>query len=188
MGFGRLTTRLLIGGLFVGHGTQKLKGWFGGPGLEGTEQMMDGLKLHPPRRNALAAGATETACGAMLAAGLFTPLAAGGLIGVMTTAVRTVHWPNGPWNSNGGWEYNSVLIAAAALLAESGPGRASLDAVLGTERSGLRYGLGALALGAAGSMLTVELGRREAAKDQAQQSAGAAAHGAPAAAGDSAAS
>ena len=70
---GRLILRMIIGGLFIGHGTQKLFGWFGGPGLAGTGQMMDSLKLHPPRRNALAAGVTETAGGTLLAAGLRPP-------------------------------------------------------------------------------------------------------------------
>jgi len=113
---GRLIVRLVVGGLFIGHGTQKLYGWFGGPGPAGTEQMMQGLNMHPPRRNALAAGATETAGGALLAAGLATPLAAAGLIGVMITAIRTVHLPNGPWNAEGGYEYNLVLIAALLAL------------------------------------------------------------------------
>jgi len=57
---GRLIVRLVVGGLFIGHGTQKLYGWFGGPGPAGTEQMMQGLNMHPPRRNALAAGATAS--------------------------------------------------------------------------------------------------------------------------------
>lgn len=92
---GRLLVRLVIGGLFIGHGTQKLFGWFGGPGPEGTSGMMDKIGMHPPRRNALAAGLTETGGGALLAAGLATPLAAGSLIGVMITAIRKVHAANG---------------------------------------------------------------------------------------------
>jgi putative oxidoreductase len=164
MRIGRFLVRLIIGGLFVGHGTQKLRGWFGGPGVAGTEQMMDALKLHPPRRNALAAGATETAGGALLAAGLATPLAAAGLIGVMLTAIRTVHLPNGPWAANGGYEYNLVLIAALLGLVDGGPGELSLDRALGIHDTGPEWALGALALGAAASALTVELGRRTANK------------------------
>ncbi|MGH3445968.1 MAG: DoxX family protein, partial [Nocardioidaceae bacterium] len=114
----RLVARGVIGGLFVGHGLQKLQGWFGGPGPEGTEQMMDSLDLHPPRQNALAAGATETVGGALLALGLATPMASAALIGVMTTAIRTVHGPKGIWNAKGGWEFNAVMIAALAVLAE----------------------------------------------------------------------
>jgi putative oxidoreductase len=162
MSVGKLAARALIGGLFIGHGTQKLAGWFGGPGLEGTQGMMTALNMHPAKRNALAAGVTETAGGALLAAGLATPLASAALIGTMVTAIRKVHLANGPWAANGGWEYNAVLIAAAAVLAEAGPGPVSLDHALGMERSGAAWGLGALALGVATSFAVVEAGKRNA--------------------------
>jgi len=162
MKIGRLIVRLVVGGLFIGHGTQKLYGWFGGPGPAGTEQMMQGLNMHPPRRNALAAGATETAGGALLAAGLATPLAAAGLIGVMITAIRTVHLPNGPWNAEGDYEYNLVLIAALLALVDGGPGELSVDRALGIHDTGPLWALAALAAGAAASTATVELGHRNA--------------------------
>ncbi len=162
MNVARLAARAIIGGLFVGHGTQKLQGWFGGPGLQGTEGMMQALDMHPPRRNAIAAGVTETAGGALLATGLATPLATAGLIGTMITAIRKVHLPNGPWAANGGYEYNLVMIAALLALAEDGPGTLSLDAARGSERSGLLWALGALALGAAASTAAIELGSRSA--------------------------
>jgi putative oxidoreductase len=160
MNVGRLAARVIIGGLFIGHGTQKLKGWFGGPGLEGTAGMMESLDMHPPRRNALAAGATETVGGAMLAAGIATPLASAALIGTMITAIRKVHLPKGPWVMEGGYEYNLVLIAALLALAEEGPGDVSLDAALGMERTGLTWGLFALGLGAGASTAAIEAGRR----------------------------
>ena len=50
------TSRLLIGGLFIGHGTQKLFGWFGGHGPEGTGQFFESLGLRPGKQNAIAAG------------------------------------------------------------------------------------------------------------------------------------
>lgn len=159
MALGRLLVRGLVGGLFVGHGTQKLMGWFGGGGLAGTDQLMQSLDMHPPRRNSIAAGVTETAGGALLAAGLATPVAAAALIGVMTTAIRKVHVANGPWVSNGGWEYNAVLIAVLAALADDGPGDTSLDAKLGIRASGPLWGLGALALGVLASTATIEAGR-----------------------------
>lgn len=162
MTIGRLVARVIIGGLFIGHGTQKLYGWFGGPGAAGTEQMMQQLNLHPPRRNALAAGITETAGGALLTAGLATPLAAASLIGTMITAIRMVHLPNGPWSANGGYEYNLVLIAALLALVDGGPGKLSGDAAFGAHETGGRWALGALAVGAAASTLTVELGHRSA--------------------------
>ena len=163
MKIGRLAARVVIGGLFVGHGTQKLFGWFGGPGLDGTEQMMGALKMKPARPNAIAAGATETAGGALLLLGAATPLAASSLIGTMFTAIRKVHQPNGVWNSQGGWEYNAVLIAAAAALVDAGPGSPSVDAALGREEWGPGWALAALAVGAGASALAIELGRRGAA-------------------------
>jgi putative oxidoreductase len=160
MQLGRFIARGVIGSLFIGHGTQKLFGSFGGPGLAGTDGMMEALNMRPARRNSLAAGVTETAGGALLVAGLATPLAASALIGVMVTAIRKVHLPNGPWAANGGWEYNAVLIAALAVLAEDGPGDLSLDAATGLERTGAKWALTSLALGAAASTLSIELGRR----------------------------
>ena len=154
--------RTVIGGLFVGHGTQKLMGWFGGPGLEGTEGMMKALEMHPPRRNALAAGVAETAGGALLTVGLATPLACSALIGTMITAIRKVHWSKGPWVSGGGYEYNLVLIAALLALAEEKPGDISLDSAFGVDLEGFQWSLAALALGAAASEASVWLGRRAA--------------------------
>ncbi|MGH3655101.1 MAG: DoxX family protein [Micromonosporaceae bacterium] len=164
MNIGRLIARTLIGALFVGHGTQKLMGWFGGPGLEGTAGMMRSLEMHPPRRNALAAGVTETAGGALLTLGLATPLASAGLIGTMITAVRKVHWSKGPWVAGGGYEYNLVQIAALLALAEQKPGDISLDSALGLDWTGFRWPLAALGAGAAASTATVWLGGRAAAE------------------------
>ncbi len=163
MKIARLAARTVIGGLFIGHGTQKLFGWFGGPGLDGAAAGFDSMGLRPGRRNAIAAGASETLGGAALALGLATPLAGAALIGTMITAIRTVHLKNGPWSSNGGYEYNLVLIAAVATLVEAGPGRLSVDALRGSKRHGAHWALAALALGAAGSVAALELAKREAA-------------------------
>jgi len=160
MQIGRLAARAVIGGLFVGHGTQKLFGWFGGPGLDGTEQMMGAIGMRPTRHNALAAGLTETAGGALLAAGAATPLAASALIGTMITAIRKVHQPNGPWVTNGGWEYNAVLVAALTALVDGGPGDLSIDAVAGREEWGPGWAVAGLTVGAAASAAAMALGRR----------------------------
>jgi putative oxidoreductase len=69
----------------------------------------------------------------------------------MVTAIRQVHGKNGPWLSDGGYEYNAVLLAALFEIVEHGPGPLSVDAARGSERSGLLWALGALALGVAGS-------------------------------------
>jgi putative oxidoreductase len=151
MKIGRLLLRLSVGGFFFGHGTQKLFGWFEGHGLDATAQMFEGLGMRPGRRNAVAAGVAEAGGGAALALGLATPLAAGALTSVMLTAINRVHIKNGPWVTNGGYEYNVVLIAAVLALAETGPGELSLDHALGRERSGPLWTLIAAAIGAAGA-------------------------------------
>jgi putative oxidoreductase len=150
MHFARLILRAAVGGLFIGHGTQKLFGWFGGHGLEATGQAFEGLGLRPGRHHAVAAGIGEAAGGAALALGAATPLAAASLTATMLTAIDRVHFKNGPWVTNGGYEYNLVLIAAALVVAETGPGPLSVDHALGVERSGPGWALAALAAGIVG--------------------------------------
>jgi putative oxidoreductase len=157
MKIARLLLRVTLGGLFVGHGMQKLKGWFGGHGLDATAGMFEQLGLRPGRRNAIASGVAETAGGAGLALGLATPFAAASVIGSMLTAIHRVHLKNGPWNANQGYEYNLILILAAALIAELGPGPVSVDHLLGTEKSGPAWGLAALVMGGAGAVVVHQL-------------------------------
>jgi putative oxidoreductase len=152
MKIGRLLLRLAVGGFFIGHGTQKLFGWFGGNGLDATAQGFEQIGLHPGRRNAIAAGVAEAGGGALLATGLETPLAASVLTATMLTAIRTVHAKNGPWITNGGYEYNVVLIAAALALVEVGPGKLSLDSARGHERSGSGWAFAAFIAGSLGAV------------------------------------
>jgi putative oxidoreductase len=153
MNIGRLLLRLTIGTTFVVHGTQKLRGWFGGYGPDGTGQFFESIGLRPGREHAVAAGATEAGCGALIALGLATPAAAAGLTAVMITALRTAVWKDGVKPATGEFE---VLLATAALaLAETGPGRPSLDAALGIEKRGAGWALAALAAGAAGSTMVL---------------------------------
>jgi putative oxidoreductase len=147
------TLRVLIGVLFVGHGTQKLFGWFGGHGLDATAGAFDSMGLAPGRANAIAAGVSEAGGGALLAAGLATPLAGAAIAGTMVQAVRTVHGDKGPWATDGGWEYNAVLAAAALAIVEHGPGPLSLDRALGRGRKGPGWALFALGGALAGPPL-----------------------------------
>jgi putative oxidoreductase len=157
MKLGKLALRGVIGPLFVGHGTQKLFGWFGGHGLEGTAGFFEsGLDLRPGKRHATAAGVSEALGGALLVLGAATPLAAGMIIGTMTTAIRKVHASKGPWVTEGGFEYNAVLIAAMVALAESGPGKPSFDAAVFPRMKGTAWALLALGAGVAGSYLATE--------------------------------
>src|SRR5436190_7914537 len=142
----RLTLRVLIGGLFIGHGTQKLFGWFGGHGPEGTGGFFESLGLKPGKRNAIAAGAAEAGGGALLASGVALPAAGAALTATMTTAIRHVHAPKGPWATRGGWEYNAVLIAATLAVVE--------------DECGAAWALGAGLAGVAGAFAVSELGAR----------------------------
>ena len=136
MKLGLTLLRTIVGALFVGHGTQKLFGWFGGHGPDATGQFFESLGLRPGRRHAVAAGAAEAGGGALVVLGLFTPAAAASIIGTMFTAIRTVHVKNGPWVSDGGYEYNLALIAIMVALADVGPGDVSLDHAFGIEIKG----------------------------------------------------
>ena len=157
MDLGRTLLRSTVGPLMIGHGTQKLFGWFGGNGLDATGGFFEGkLGLRPGRRHATAAGGAETLCGTLLTLGAFTPLASTMLSSVMITAIRKVHLKNGPWVTGGGYEYNLVLIAAAAALTEAGPGRPSVDAALFPRLKGNRWVLASIAAAAAGSWLATD--------------------------------
>jgi putative oxidoreductase len=151
MKFGRLLLRLAVGGFFVGHGTQKLFGWFGGHGLEATGGFFEQLGLRPGKRHAMAAGMAEAGGGALLVAGFATPVAASVITATMMTAIQRVHASKGPWATDGGYEYNVVLIAAALILAEVGPGKPSLDSALGQNWYGARWAVLSLLAGAAGA-------------------------------------
>jgi putative oxidoreductase len=160
MATGRLILRTVVGGLMLGHGLQKLRGSFGGPGLEGTEQAMGAMGLHPARHQALAAALSETAGGGLTAAGLLSPLGPAMIIGTMAVAIHKVHAKNGVWISNGGYEYNLTLIAAAAALAGTGPGPVSVDGLLGHRREGIGWLSGAVAVGVGAAAATVAVSER----------------------------
>ena len=147
MDLGRLLLRGVVGPLFLGHGTQKLFGWFGGHGIEGTGGFFENLGLRPGKRHATAAGWAEAGGGALLTLGAFTPLASLLISSTMVTAIRKVHAPKGPWVTDGGYEYNLALIAAMAAITETGPGSPSVDAKLVPGLKG--KGLALATLGAA---------------------------------------
>lgn len=126
-----LILRLVVGLLLFGHGAQKLFGWFGGSGLTGTFGMVDRLRFRPKMLWGLGVALGETVGGGLLALGLLSPLGSIAIIAVMIVATIAVHWKNGIWNSKGGYEFPLTNIAAAIAVAGTGPGRYSLDALLG---------------------------------------------------------
>jgi putative oxidoreductase len=144
---GLLLLRVLVGVTFSLHGFQKLFGWFGGGGFEGTSRWFASLGFGDGRAATAMAGGTEIA-GLGLAVGLLTPLAAAGMIGVMTVAGPANRAEGGFWSASKGWELNGYLVVVAWALATTGPGAYSLDALLGSPvPSGVLPGLLALAAG-----------------------------------------
>jgi putative oxidoreductase len=158
---GLAALRFIVGGLFMGHGLQKLAGWFEGHGLRATGESFEAMGLRPGRAHATAAGLSETTGGALLAAGLLTSAGASLLSGTMITAIRKVHAPNGPWAAKGGYEYNLVMLAAVFAVTDLGPGKLSLDEALGIRRAGTRWAIAQLLAGALGSAAAVAIGERQ---------------------------
>ena len=143
-----LLLRLAIGPMLVAHGYNKV---FGKGGLEGTTGWFDSLGLKPPHIHARLAAATEIGAGTMMTLGAASPIPAAAAIGLMTTAARTDHKGKGFFVFKGGWEYTAVVAAVAAAMAALGPGKFSVDSLLGKQRSGFRWGLLATLFGVANS-------------------------------------
>ena len=150
---------VVVGLLFVGHGSQKLFGLFGGYGLAGTGEYMDSLGLRPGRLHAALAGLSEVTAGALMALGLLIPLAALLIIAVMVTAALTEHRGKGLWVDSGGFELPLVFTTIAFALAAAGGGQYSLDAELGLGVQGVEWAAGALVLGVAGALGNLGLAR-----------------------------
>ena len=127
---GLLIIRLVIGLLFVGHGTQKLFGWFGGYGIKGTGGWFESIGVKPGVTMAVLSGLSELVGGLLFALGLVTPLAAVLIIIMMLVAIVKVHGANGLWATANGYELNLIIIAAVLGLALIGAGSYSLDAIL----------------------------------------------------------
>jgi putative oxidoreductase len=152
MDIGLLLLRLAVGLTIAAHGTQKLFGWFGGDGLDGTGQFMEGLGFHPGRRHALMAGLVEASGGILLTLGFLTPLGAALVVSVMLVAALTVHIRNGFFATNGGYEYVLMVGVGALSLSFTGPGKLSVDALLGYSLTGLVWGIGSAAVAVLGAL------------------------------------
>jgi putative oxidoreductase len=166
---GLLVLRLVLGLLLVGHGSQKLFGLFGGPGLAGAGGFFHSLGFRPGKPMAIIAGAFEAGAGVLLALGLLTPLASAAVIGTLVVA-GSVHWAAGPWAQNGGYELPLAYVTAAATLAFTGPGAYSLDKALGLDGlAGNGWGVAAVVVGALSGLAVVARGRRALAVDAVAQ-------------------
>ncbi|CUS48053.1 MAG: putative oxidoreductase [Idiomarinaceae bacterium HL-53] len=129
-GWAALVLRVPVGLILASHGAQKLFGWFGGNGLEATGQWMGSIGLDPGFLMALLAGGAEFFGGLALAIGVLTRPAAILNAFTMLVAIFAVHFQNGLFMSNGGYEYALTLFVVSIALAIQGAGRYSVDEVL----------------------------------------------------------
>ncbi len=129
-GWGPAVLRLVVGIIFAAHGAQKLFGWFGGYGLQGTGQWMDSIGLGPGYVMALLAGSAEFFGGLALILGVLVRPAAIVLAFTMVVAIFSVHIHNGLFMDKNGYEFGLALLVVALSLSISGAGRASVDGLL----------------------------------------------------------
>jgi putative oxidoreductase len=139
-----LLLRLIVGPMLIVHGYNKV---FGKGGLEGTTRWFDALGLKPAHVHARMAAATELGAGTAITLGAASPLPSAAAIGLMVTAARTDHRGKGFFMFRNGWEYVGVVGAVSAAMALIGPGRFSIDGVLGRRRSGVKAALFSVVLG-----------------------------------------
>ncbi|MFE1880302.1 DoxX family protein [Streptomyces diastatochromogenes] len=153
--WGLLLIRLTFGLLMAAHGAQKLFGIFGGNGLTATGRAFESLGYRPGKLFAVIGGLSESLGGLGLALGLFTPLAAAALIGVMINAMVTVTGGHGLWDTDGGVEYSVCITVVALAIAAIGPGRLAVDRFFRWGTGG--WGEAALALGLGGGAAAITL-------------------------------
>jgi putative oxidoreductase len=132
MDLGLLLLRLALAAILYMHATQKLFGWFSGPGLDRAGALFESLGQRPGRQMAMLAVACELSGSALVALGLITPLGAAILAGTMMVAGGSLTLAKGTvWNARGGGEYPLTLAASAIVLGFAGPGRWSIDSAIG---------------------------------------------------------
>ncbi|MFJ8009177.1 DoxX family protein [Streptomyces fagopyri] len=154
---GLLLIRLTFGLLMAGHGAQKLFGIFDGDGLTVTARKLAALDYRPGKVYAVIGGVSELLGGLGFALGLFTPLAAAALIGVMINAMATVTAAHGVWATNGGLEYNLSIVVVALGVAATGPGKLALHHPFRWGRGGWPEAVLALLLGGIGAAVVLLL-------------------------------
>ncbi|MEU4417251.1 MULTISPECIES: DoxX family protein [Nocardia] len=158
-GIGLLVLRVGFGGLMAAYGTQKLFGWFNGPGWRANADGFTAMGYNPGEIFGTLAGLTELVGGLLLVFGLFTPLAAAVVLGTMINAINVL-WSGGLFPSDPSTPgYTTPLLFAlvAAALAFTGPGRFSLDAGRPWQRQGVVWGAGAVAVAVVAAVVTLIL-------------------------------
>jgi putative oxidoreductase len=152
--FGLLVLRLVLGGTFVAHGLQKLFGLFDGPGISGFAQFLASFGFTQTTLLAWVTGISELAGGALLVFGLFTPIGAAAILGVMANVIY-LKWSGGFFGPPKGFEWEAALATMAFTLLFTGPGRISIDRPTPWARKPAPYGIVGLILAAGLSAVTL---------------------------------
>ena len=154
MALGLLILRVVTGLLLAAHGSQKVFGWFKGPGFAGATSYFQSLGFRPTWFWTLLVCLAEFGGGLLLALGLLTPLASLAIIADMIMAILKVKIANGFWASNNGYEFELTLLVISLALGLIGPGTYSLDAAIGFTLPvwGFLIGLGVVVLVDAGGL------------------------------------
>ncbi len=156
---GLLVVRVVFGVFLAFHGYNKV---FGGNGLAGTAKWFGGIGMKWPKWQARIAATTEIGAGLLFAAGLITPVAAAGMIGVMTVAIVVTHWKVGffIFRKGEGWEYCASIAIVALTVATMGAGRWSLDNAFGIAFNDWWGAIVAAALGIGGALAQLAISYR----------------------------
>jgi len=140
-GLAQLLLRGVLAGTMIAHGLRHART------LDGTSGWFRSIGFRRPRLQAQLSAAVEVGAGTALAGGVATPLAASAVVGTMAVAYRSVHQPNGYFVTAEGWEYVGFISTAAIALAALGPGKFSVDRLLGLDGAGKPWQRAALAAG-----------------------------------------
>jgi putative oxidoreductase len=131
MDLGLLIIRVVFGLIIIGHGTQKLLGWFSGPGLNNASGFVASRGFSPAKFWTATGSLSEAIGGLLFALGFLSPLGSIMIAAAMLTAIMGFHWPKF-WASDGGLEFPLSMLTAAVAVGIAGPGAYALDAIFGT--------------------------------------------------------
>lgn len=155
---GLLILRVGVGLIFAAHGAQKAFGWWSGPGIAGWRSGMERMNMHPAPVWAIVSIGAELVGGLFFAIGLVTPVAAAVLIAQSIVIVELVHWRNGFFNQQQGFEFPLALAVGALAVALAGAGRLSLDYALGIVPSD-SVRIAFIVLGVVGALVAIAIPR-----------------------------